>query len=84
MLYSSILGSNSIIFRSIGSGISIYSGLFLSQLLQSIINYIKSFSKIGFSDHTSCGLTLYTTIGLFGRRTSLGLLIAKIPVLSKS
>src|SRR6185503_8851334 len=48
LLYSSIVGSNSIIFRSIGSGISIYGGLFLSQLLELIINFINSFSKIGF------------------------------------
>jgi len=79
LLYSSIVGYNRHAIISLGRGISIYKGLFLLQL-QLIINYIKSLFKIGFSDHTSCGPALCTTMGLFRYSTSQGLLIAKILV----
>jgi hypothetical protein len=41
LLYSSIVGYDSLAIRSIGRRISIYGGLFHSRLLQLIINYIK-------------------------------------------
>jgi hypothetical protein len=84
LLYSSIVGYDSLAIISLGRGISIYGGLFLSQLLLLIINYIKSLFNTGFSDDTSCGPALCTTMGLSGIRTSQGLLIAKILILSKN
>jgi drug/metabolite transporter (DMT)-like permease len=45
LLYSSIVGYDSLAIRSIGRRISIYGGLFLSQLLQLIVNYIKAYLK---------------------------------------
>jgi len=83
LLYSSRVGYDRHAIISLGRGISIYGGLFLLQL-QLIINYIKSLFKIGFSDHTSCGPALWTTMGLFLYSTSQGLLISKILVLSKN
>ena len=57
LLYSSIVGYGSLAIISLGRGISIYGGLFHLQF-GLIINYIKSFSKIGFSNPKSYGLTL--------------------------
>jgi hypothetical protein len=50
LLYSSIVGYDSLAIISLGRGISIYGGLFLLQL-RLIINYIKSLFNIGFSDY---------------------------------
>jgi hypothetical protein len=50
LLYSSIVGYDSLAITSLGRGISIYGGLFLLQL-RLIINYIKQLFKIGFSDY---------------------------------
>ena len=83
MLYSSIVGYDSLAIISLGRGISIYGGLFLLQL-RLIINYIKSLFNIGFSDYILIPwgghgwLTFYTTIEVSGRRISDDLKKAKI------
>ena len=82
LLYSSIVGYDSLAVTLLGRGISIYGGLFLLQL-RLIINYIKQLFKIGFSDYILRGLTFYTTIEVSGRRISDGLTKAKI-LLNKS
>ena len=83
LLYYSRVGYDRHAIISLGRGISIYGGLFLLQL-QLIINYIKSLFKLGFSDHTSCGPALCTTMGLFRYSTSQGLLIVMLLVWSKN
>jgi hypothetical protein len=83
LLYSSIVGYDSLAIISLGRGISIYGGLFLLQL-RLIINYIKSLFNIGFSDYILIPwgghgwLTFYTTIEVSGRRISDDLKKAKI------
>ena len=45
LLYSSIVGYDRDAIIFLGRRISIYGGLFLSQLLQLIVNYIKAYLK---------------------------------------
>jgi len=45
LLYSSIVGYDRQAIIFLGRRISIYGGLFLSQLLQLIVNYIKAYLK---------------------------------------
>jgi hypothetical protein len=81
--YFTIVGYDSLAIISIGRRICFYGGLFHLQFWL-IISYIKSLFKIGFSEHTSCGPALCTTMGLFRSSTSQGFLIAKILILSKN